>query len=69
MRRLKRVVKALLQNMDRQHAHILKQLRSGQGDKKNKSKQVQPPVPCRELCPAQNVMRDRIRGQKYPPPP
>ncbi|CAK0786419.1 hypothetical protein CVIRNUC_009632 [Coccomyxa viridis] len=39
LERLKRAVKALLENMDRQHAHILKQLRSGQGDKKNKSKQ------------------------------
>ena len=48
MRRLKRAVKALLENMDRQHAHILKQLRSGQGAKKNKSKQVEPPVPCKQ---------------------
>ena len=45
MRRLKRAVKALLQDMNRQHAQILNQLRSGQGDKKNTSKQVGQPVP------------------------
>ena len=38
-------MKGLLENMDQQHAQILKQLRSGQGDKKNKSKQVAQPVP------------------------
>ena len=47
MRRLRRAVKALLENMDQQHAQILKHLRSGQGDKKNKSKQVEQPVPCK----------------------
>ena len=40
MRRLRRAVRGLLENMDQQHAQILKQLRSGQGDKKNKSKRV-----------------------------
>ena len=41
-------MKALLQNMDQQHAQILKQLRRGQGDKKNTSKQVKQPVPCKQ---------------------
>lgn len=72
MRRLRRAVKALLQNMDEQHAQILKQLRRGQGDKKNTSKQVVQPVPCKQRplivtrsCPLhKTVMQDGIRGHE-----
>ena len=43
-------MKGLLENMDQQHAQILKQLRSGQGDKKNKSKRVS------SLCSASSTL-------------
>ena len=56
MCRLKRAVRGLLENMDQQHAQILKQLRSGQGDKKNKSKRVS------SLCFASNNLCQCSKG-------
>ena len=56
MRRLKRAVRGLLENMDQQHAQILKQLRSGQGDKKNKSKRVG------SLCSASSTLCQCSKG-------